>query len=88
MSCSPRSPVPKPAGAAFPGFDALQKLADDWCGAAPFEQYVGVPRDSSHFVLHDLTPTKEAWAGGHRRVLCLLTDSSGSSTGSARGARD
>jgi WD40 repeat protein len=79
--------LPDAADVPFPGDDVLQEQASDLCGGPAFEAYVGGPLNTTRYELDPLTQTEDSWDAGNRRVLCLLSDPDGKSTGSARGSQ-
>lgn len=73
-------------GGAFPGPDALASFADAAC-ADRFADYVGIDYlDSSLFITY-LLPNLEGWdKGSDRDVICLVTTTGATFTGSAEGS--
>jgi hypothetical protein len=65
--------VPGDQGAAYPGEDALDDLAESECYQR-FGEFVGVPYEISELGLGFLRPTVETWtgAGVHREVTCFV----------------
>ncbi|MFJ4781499.1 septum formation family protein [Streptomyces sp. NPDC088762] len=69
----------------YPGTEKIIALADDKCGGTLLTDYVGdaaklpqTMRTSYYY------PKSGSWDQGDHEVTCVLTDSSGSSTGSVR----
>lgn len=72
----------------FPGTEVIQDAADQACATA-FEGYVGVPIESSVYVIGTIAPSEDSWTAiRDREVLCTLTQGSSElTTGSAKGAK-
>ncbi len=65
---------------------AIQTEANDGCLAA-FEDYMGVPFETSYFNYDFLQPTAGSWAQGDREVVCVATPFDGTPiAGTAKGA--
>jgi hypothetical protein len=52
-----------------------------------FASYVGIPHDQSRYDLSWYPPVKESWELGDRSVQCVVSDPSGKTAGTLRGAR-
>ena len=65
--------VPDPAGAPFPGDEAVSAFADDRCLAA-FEPAIGVGYRQSSLDFAVITPNAESWKQGERSVVCAVHD--------------
>ena len=71
---------------AFPGDAAVSTFANDNCLPA-FEAYVGLAFEDSVWYGTPIGPNEGTWAGGDRRVACLLHNAEESAvSGSARGS--
>ena len=71
--------------ASFPGDEAVAARADALCVAA-FDDYIGVPYESSQYEFGWLVPTEGSWSSGDREVICFLYDPTFAKiTGSVRG---
>ena len=71
--------------ASFPGHEAVAARADALCVAA-FDDYIGVPYESSQYAFGWLVPTEDSWSSGDREVICFVYDPSlAKITGSVRG---
>jgi len=62
---------PDPAGARYPGPDALQKFAEEHCRQA-FARFVDLPGEQIGLVAADLVPTEDVWRRGSRHVVCAV----------------
>ena len=70
---------PAPAGAPFPGDDAMTAWSTELCYEA-FDDFVGLEYELSIYGIDFLQPTQETFehpVGLHRRVSCYVYDSSG-----------
>jgi hypothetical protein len=67
----------------FPGQTEVDRLAEAGC-VQRYEDYVGVPADSTELVIAYLRPFEESW-DVDPEVTCLVSDG-GTSTGSLKGA--
>lgn len=72
-------------GDEFPGEEQIDQQASDMC-LAEFAGYVGTEYDDSELDYLYFTPDADTWEQGDRQVICAVGDSSGNSTGSAKGS--
>jgi Septum formation len=73
-------------GTEFPGDEEVTRLADEGCLGA-FEDFVGVPFDSSTLEITYYTPTEGSWNEvDDRLVSCMIMDPAGPTTDSLEGA--
>jgi hypothetical protein len=75
------------SGETYPGDDQVDAEAERRC-RAEFETYVGQPFEAqAELEAFTITPRKQTWDDGDRKVSCVLTGSKGAKlTGSRRGA--
>ena len=71
--------------AEFPGDEAVRARAQAECTEA-FADFAGVEYDASSLDYAYYFPTSGSWAGGDRRILCLIFDPAGRVTGTLEGA--
>lgn len=74
--------------AEFPGADAIEEEASDFC-VAEFESFIGLPyADSTEIDINYLYPTEDSWnSRDDREILCWAVDVSGTKvTGTMKGA--
>ncbi|HVF06455.1 MAG TPA: septum formation family protein [Frankiaceae bacterium] len=72
--------------AVHPGPEALTSFAEAQC-ARRYEAYVGVPYAQSELLLTYLLPSVRGWHHGDRSVVCVVTTTGPSLTGSVQGTR-
>ena len=71
---------------AFPGYEQIGLIQQGQC-QSDFEDYVGLPWESSSYTITYASPTEDSWASGDRAIHCLLADAAGGKlTGSAQGS--
>jgi hypothetical protein len=78
--------VPSAAADPFPGDERMGTVVQEGCLDA-FEGYVGVPFERSVLRIFPISPSREAWEGGDREVVCALYQDGTRLTGSVRGSR-
>ena len=76
--------IARPAEAGYPGEDVLLEETRRLCLGSAFEDYVGVPYDSSGLFVYALMPTADTWVGGDRDVACVAYDITGPLDASVR----
>ena len=65
--------VYKVEGKEYPGDEAMEAEAERGCVKA-FEEYVGIPFESSEFAFDYLTPSQGSWTmKKDREVMCFIT---------------
>lgn len=64
---------PDPAGAPFPGEEAMTAFADDLC-LADFEPALGVDYRQSSLDFATIKPDATSWNDGDRSVICAVHD--------------
>ncbi len=69
----------------YPGPGVVADRAGNGCNER-FEDYVGVPQDSSGLVLVPYAPDELAWEAGERQVTCAVALSEGRLEGSVEGS--
>jgi hypothetical protein len=80
-------PMLSPAS-AYPGDDAVHRLADDACHAA-FEPYVGITVERSDLDYDYYTPTKSGWNNDDdRTAMCVVFHDDDQTTGSVKGTAE
>ena len=67
----------------FPGPGVVADQAGNGCNER-FEEFVGVPQDSSGLVLVPYAPDQLAWESGERQVTCAVSLSEGQLEGSVQ----
>lgn len=70
---------------AYPGEKQIQEAIEDRCLTGS-ESFVGTGGADSTLQLSDLSPTEDSWAGGDRRVLCLVYMQDGATTETFEGS--
>ncbi len=55
----------------FPGNTELQSTAEELCSGGEFEDYVGVPFESTAINAGFLVPSEELWDDGFRDIVCF-----------------
>jgi hypothetical protein len=73
-----------PAGAEFPGDEAVIAEAEKGCFAT-FEEWVGVASEETSLHYGSYFPSAQSWEEGDREILCLAYDLDGPVTGSLKG---
>lgn len=68
----------------WPGAEAVDAAAEEGCLAA-FEPFVGVSYEESVFIADSIDPSEQSWGDGDREIICILSDPSGPTEGSAEG---
>lgn len=72
-------------GAPYPGEGVLQTVSDMFCGSN-FIEFMGATYDESVFDYGFVAPSKDQWASGQRRTLCIVyPDDQQPLVGSAQG---
>lgn len=72
--------------ADYPGDEATQAQADEFC-SAEFAQFIGMAYEESVLGVMYLMPTQETWEQiDDREILCLVVDPAGGVTGTMKGA--
>jgi hypothetical protein len=74
---------PASADAAFPGEEAVNKVAQDGC-LERFPGYVGRPYDGSDLEVAVIAPGEKSWKEEHDRVIACIVYAEKSLTGSRR----
>lgn len=73
-------------GDEFPGMDALETRADEYC-AAEFTGFVGTDPAVSEIFYSYFTPTEASWDQiDDREILCMVVDLEGGVTGTMGGS--
>lgn len=71
----------------YPGIDAVELAADDFC-YAEFPGFVGMSYEDSELYYFPLYPVEDGWnVLDDREVLCFVTDEAGGVTGTLADAR-
>jgi hypothetical protein len=70
----------------WPGASTTDARSNKFC-TQEFASYVGIPRDQSRYDLEWWPPVKESWELGDRSMQCVVSDPSGKTVGTLRGAR-
>ncbi len=78
---------PLERGTEYPGDEELIDYVEREC-AQQFEEYVGVPYETSRYFMTLMMPTAEGWEAGDRETICAAYDPSDPDLeGSIRGTR-
>ena len=73
-------------GATYPGSEAVQEEADEFC-YGEFEPFVGIAYDDSLHYFYSLTPTQGSWDQDNDRLLqCIIISNEGDISHSLKGA--